>query len=147
MKNYLEELVTKMQAENFIVEVDTNDGYAVRVTADSIGDKEEGLVLLEINKIDIDELEDYSFYHFFSMLVVNIDESLYSKVLDRLNDLNKETLIGSYGLIKEDGIIYHKYVAKLANDDDESKIVNYLFSSLENVLAVIDNDYNKATEY
>lgn len=143
MENYLEGLAKKLEEDNLAIDVDKEGGYSVRLTLDSIGEKEEGVVLLEMMKIDIEGMEDYSFYNFFTVLAVNADENKAPAVLDNLNNLNKETLLGNYGLVKEEGIIYHKYIAKVPNlPSDEG--VGYLYSSLVDILAVIDNDYNRA---
>lgn len=136
--NLLEELNKRLTEDGLEAEVDTESGYSVKLTLAGLGEAGDKTVFVEASEIPMADEEDTKYYYFFSVIAVELPEEKFANTLRIINDINLETLVGNYGLIEEEGVVYHKSVAKV-NAADEAKAADELYSALVDALANIDN--------
>lgn len=145
MANLLEELKKRLEADSFVVEVDEEDGYSISLTLEGMGEDETGVVLLDVAPVIIDaQVNDYEYYRFFTMFTASLENADMNKLLSNLAKLNDDALLGHYGVVEDEEFLYHRYVTKVAAGDVPAA-VDYLYSTLVDVLAIVDHDYNAAT--
>lgn len=137
--NLLEELNKRLTEDSLETEVDTEGGYSIKLTLPGLGANGDKTAFIETSEIPMEEVEDYKYFYFFSILAVELPEEKHANILNALNNINLETLIGNFGLIAEEGVVYHKYVAKI-NVTDEAKAADDLYSALVDSLANVDNN-------
>ena len=77
-----------------------------------------------------------------SVLAGEITEAQTAKTLENLNEINMETLLGSYFVIREAGTLVHKYVLRTAKENAESAAED-LYNCLVDVVAIVNNDYDR----
>lgn len=140
MAKVLEKLVEKLGEDSIVAEIEKSEETTVTISFDSLGEQEEGVVVMSISKVPMEEIEDYSFYNIFSVVAVNIETEGMNQVLANVNELNMECLFGNYGVVVSDGILYHKQVVKIAKAD-ESQMADALYDGMVDVLALLDENY------
>lgn len=143
MSKILEKLVEKLNEESIVASFENTDEPSVNINFDSLGESENGVIVMTITKVPMEEIEDYSYYNIFSVIAVNVENEGMSTVLENVNELNMECLLGNYGIVISDGILYHKHVVKVANTDDDN-MIKELYDGLVDVIAIIDNDFDAA---
>lgn len=143
MSKVLEELVKKLGTESIVAEFEEGNEPSVNINFDSMGESENGVVVMTITKVPMDEIEDYSYYNIFSVIAINVENEGMNTVLANVNELNMECLLGNYGVVVSDGILYHKHVVKIAKTADD-KMADELYNGMVDVLAIIDDNYDVA---
>lgn len=153
MADVLELLSKRLEEDSIDAKIDTTDEISLKITVDSLGEKEDGVIGMDITRVHIPESEDdennkdgedYNYYYFFSALAVNIDEEKIVSVLRSVNALNLESMVGAYGVIEQEGLLYHKHSVRIKADSDST--VDDLYNVLLDVLTEIDMDYERAIE-
>lgn len=114
----------------------------LRMVLDGIGEEEGGLVVLELSLIPMEENGSTGYYHFMTVLASKLEASQIPSTLVSLNEINAETLIGSYQVISEAGTVVHKYVLR-TEESSEEQTAEELYNCLVDVVAVINNDYDR----
>ena len=143
MATALELLRDKMAADTIEMSYDNIDGtYTLRLVLDSIGDAEEGVIVVEVSKVPAEEQEKYGYYHFMSVLADEVSEAQFKTTLANLHDINMETLLGSYFVIPDAGALVHKYVLRVNNEDPQITAED-LYGCLVEVVAQVNNDYDR----
>lgn len=143
MTKALEILRDRLMEDSLELSYDNIDGIAtLRMVLDSIGADEDGIVVLELSEIPLDGTDDYGYYHFMSVLANKLEDSQIPTTLTNLNQINMETLIGSYGIVAEAGTVVHKYVLRTAAKDAKATEED-LYNCLVDVVAIINNDYDR----
>lgn len=146
MSNLLELVANRLGEDELVVEIDTADKYTVSVTLDGMGDNEDGVVVIQLNEVEMDESSEYKYYTIFSVMAVGITLENMVTAIDNINTINLDTLAGSFGVIKDEGMLYHKYVVKIAKNSDDKVATDYMYDALVDVVATIDSNYNAALE-
>lgn len=146
MNNLLELVAQRLGEDELVVEIDTEDKYIVRITLDGIGAGEDGVVAIQLGEVEVDSTSEYKYFSIFSVLAVGINNESMITAIDNINTINMDIINGSFGVVKEEGILYHKYVAKIAKNSDEAVATDYLYDVLIDVVATIDANYNEALE-
>ena len=143
MANALEILRDRLSEDSVELSYDNIDGInTLRLVLDSIGEAEDGIVVLELSDIPLEEEADYGYYHFISVLANNIEAEQIADTLVNLNRINMETLLGNYAVVEEAGTVVHKYVLRTGTMDEKSK-ADLLYDCMVDVIAVIHNDYDR----
>lgn len=131
-----------MREAGFEAEIDDSDGTdTLRIAIDTMGEDDDGVVIMEVCKVLISETEN-GYYQFYTTVAQGIEEEQYPKSLVELNEINLSTVIGAYGILASHGMLYHKYIAKLVPADDKTT-EDYLKDTIDDILAIIDNDYEE----
>ena len=77
-----------------------------------------------------------------SVLADEVSEAQFKTTLANLNDINMETLLGSYFVIPDAGALVHKYVLRVNNEDPQITAED-LYGCLVEVVAQVNNDYDR----
>lgn len=117
-----------------------NDEMTVNTVIDGLGEDEEGAVVCQISKLAEDE-DGSGYYSFFTVIAENLEESVFASTLLNLNELNAGLMTGAYGILSEDGTIYHKYVYRLPKQDDDNS-ADSLYGVFVDTVATVYNDYD-----
>ncbi len=143
MATALELLRDRLTEDSLEIAYDNIDGVnTLRVILDGIGADEDGLVVLEISEIPIEEEDKYGYFHFMSVLANKLDDDQIPATLVNLNEINSETLLGSYQIVSEAGTIVHKYILRTPLKDAEGTQED-LYNCLVDVVAIINEDYDR----
>ena len=143
MATALELLRDRMAEDTLELSYDNLDGaYTLRLVLDSIGEAEDGVIVVEVSEVPIEDQEKYGYYHFMSVLANEVSEAQFKTTLAKLNDINMETLLGNYFVIPDVGALVHKYVLRVNNEDAKSTAED-LYACLVEVVAQVNNDYDR----
>ena len=84
----LEILRDRLSEDSVEISYDNIDGInTLRLVLDSIGEADDGIVVLELSDIPLEEQSDYAYYHFISVLANNIEaEQIADTLVDTLMD-------------------------------------------------------------
>ena len=146
MATALELLRDRLIEDSLEVSYDNiDDVKTLRMILDGMGPDEDGLVVLEVSEISIEEEDKYAYYHFMAVLANKLDEDQYPGTLVNLNEINSESLLGSYQIVSEAGTVVHKYVLRTPTVSPESTQED-LYNCLVDVVAIINNDYVRVLE-
>ena len=143
MATALEVLRDRLAEDTMEMSYDNMDGtYVLRLVLDSIGEGEDGVIVTEVSEVPVEEQDKYGYFHIMSVLAGEITEAQAAKTLENLNEINMETLLGSYFVIREAGTLVHKYVLRTAKENAESAAED-LYNCLVDVVAIVNNDYDR----
>ncbi|MBR3516459.1 MAG: hypothetical protein IKO10_09110 [Lachnospiraceae bacterium] len=143
MATALELLRDRMAEDTLELSYDNLDGaYTLRLVLDSIGEAEDGVIVVEVSEVPVEDQEKYGYYHFMSVLANEVSEAQFKTTLAKLNDINMETLLGNYFVIPDVGALVHKYVLRVNNEDAKSTAED-LYACLVEVVAQVNNDYDR----
>ncbi len=144
MATALEVLRDRLAEDTMEISYDNMDGtFVLRLVLDSIGEAEDGVIVTEISEVPVEEPGKYGYYHIMSVLANEIAEDQIADTLVKLNEINTETLLGSYLVIPEAGALVHKYVLRTANEKAEDAAED-LYNCLVDVVATVNGDYDRA---
>ena len=138
MNEAITKLKMKLEEDKFIIQ-ETDEG-ALKVVFNAIGNDNNGIIVFECSKIPLPEVRKFDYYLMYSTISVEITEEKYQSACYEINEMNASTLIGSYGLVLDSGVAYHKYVCKLPKNNPSNG--EALYDYLVDILAIIDNDYS-----
>ena len=144
MSKVLEILGDRLENEGLEVkygESAENNEMTVNTVIDGLGEDEEGAVVCQISKLAEDE-DGSEYYSFFTIVAENLEESVFPSTLLNLNELNAGLMTGAYGILSEDGTVYHKYVYRLSKQDDD-KGAESLYGVFVDTVATLYNDYDE----
>ncbi len=121
-----------------------DDIPTLRLILDSMGVDEDGIVVVELSEIPMEEgTEDgYSYYHYLTVLANKLEEGQTATTLVNLNRINVETLLGSYQIVEDAGTVTHKYVLRSAVKED-AQMAEDLYNCLVDIVAIVNNDYDR----
>lgn len=140
MKKILETLAEKIKTEGVETFVDDSDGTdTLRIAPDTIGPDDDGVIVMEICRIPVEDVEDV-YIQLYTTVAKDIAKDKFADTLDKLNEINLRTLLGSYHILTEYGMMYHKYVLRLPRSSEEFLMEN-IFRAICDCVAIIDNDY------
>lgn len=140
MKEILEKALARAKADGFEGHIEeVNGADTLRLLPENLGPNENVTVVMEIYKIPMKDVEECGYYQFYTMLEKDLDKARYADILVELNELNLTAIIGSYGILTEEGILYHKATMRLPVMDDDA-LADNLIGSAYDCLAVIDYD-------
>ena len=143
MATALELLRDRMAEDTLELSYDNLDGaYTLRLVLDSIGEAEDGVIVVEVSEVPVEDQEKYGYYHYMSVLANEVSEAQFKTTLAKLNDINMETLLGNYFVIPDVGALVHKYVLRVNNEDAKSTAED-LYACLVEVVAQVNNDYDR----
>ena len=143
MATALELLRDRMAEDTLELSYDNLDGaYTLRLVLDSIGEAEDGVIVVEVSEVPVEDQEKYGYYHFMSVLANEVSEAQFKTTLAKLNDINMETLLGNYFVIPDVGALVHKYVLRV-NNEDAKNTAEDLYACLVEVVAQVNNDYDR----
>jgi hypothetical protein len=144
MATALEVLRDRLAEDSMEMTYDNMDGtFTIRLVLDSIGDAEEGVIVTEISEVPVEEPDSkYGYFHIMSVLANEIAEDGMAGTLVRLNEINMETLLGSYAVIPDAGALVHKYVLRIAKEKPEDTAED-LYQALVDVVAIVNGDYDR----
>lgn len=143
MATALELLRDRLAEDTMEMSYDNMDGaYTLRLVLDSIGDAEDGVIVAEVSEVPVEEQEKYGYYHFMSVLANEVSDAQLKPTLANLNEINLETLLGSYSVIPDAGALVHKYVLRV-NKEDTEKTAEDLYNCLVDVVALVNSDYDR----
>lgn len=143
MATALEVLRDRLAEDTMEISYDNAEGtFVLRLILDSIGEGEDGVIVTEVSEVPVEEQEKYGYYHIMSVMAGEIAEAQVAKTLVNLNEINLETLLGSYTVIPGAGTLVHKYVLRVANENAEETAED-LYNCLVDIVAIVDNDYDR----
>ena len=88
MATALELLRDRLAEDTMEMSYDNMDGaYTLRLVLDSIGDAEDGVIVAEVSEVPVEEQEKYGYYHFMSVLAIEVSEAQFKTTLAKLNDI------------------------------------------------------------
>lgn len=141
MEKIYDLIIKELAQVKITAEISVEDGdVLLNVFADEMGPDKDDEVLMELEKLEIDD-DGHGYYQMITIIDNNMPHELEPVILKRLNDLNKSTALGFYGILEDSGLLYHRYVAKLPNGSDEYT-VNELIELIFDVLGVVNSNYN-----
>ncbi len=133
----------------------TELGYATRTKEDgdltllqialeAVGHEDNGNALLEFCFLPIPEDDqlpaDLHLFQIYTTLVPKVPAKNKNKVLQTINEVNMESVIGAYGIYEEQMQIYHRHVMVLRGNDHE-RLMENITPSLNWILYAIEEDY------
>lgn len=143
MAKALEILKDRLLADSLELTYDNIEGIpTLRMIVDSVGEDEDGLVVVELSEIPVDESAPYGYFHFMSIMANKLEEANFKGTTANLNQINLDTLLGHYLIIEEAGTLAHKYVLKVRTDD-ENKAAEDLYNCLIDIVAIVNGDYDR----
>ena len=143
MATALELLRDRLAEDQMELSYDNIDGeYTLRLVLDSIGDAEDGVIVVEVSRVPVEEQEEYGYYHFMSVLANDITDAQLKNTLVNINEINTETLLGNYSVVPEAGAMVHKYVLRV-NDENPEETAEDLYQCLVDLVAIVNNDYDR----
>lgn len=143
MAKALEILRDRLTEDSLELSYDNIEGIeTLRLVLNALGEDEDGIAVLELSEIPVEEEEKACYYHFMTVLANRLEDAQIPSTLVNLNMLNMETLIGAYQIVPESGTVVHKYVLRLSENQEE-KAADELYSCLVDVAAIVNNDYER----
>ena len=117
--------------------------FTLRLVLDSIGDAEDGVIVTEVSEVPVEEQDSsYSYFHIMSVLANEVTEEKLAETLVKLNEINMETLLGSYSVVADAGALVHKYVLRTPKAAAE-QTAEELYNTLVDVVAIVNGDYDR----
>ena len=144
MATALEALRDRMAEDTIDMSYDNMDGtFTLRLVLDSIGDAEDGVIVTEVSEVPVEEQDSsYSYFHIMSVLANEVTEEKLAETLVKLNEINMETLLGSYSVVADAGALVHKYVLRTPKAAAE-QTAEELYNTLVDVVAIVNGDYDR----
>ena len=141
MSKALEILNQKLENEGVEISLTGDDGeIIINAILEGLGEDEDGAIVCEIAKMNEDE-DGNIYYGFHSVIADHLEEKNFAPTMLNLNELNMALLVGAYGILKEDGTIFHKYVYKMPKMD-AAVGAEILYGVFVDIVASIYNDYD-----
>lgn len=141
MQAVYDSIIKSLKEEEIDAHTDISGGDLIlRVMPDRMGPDEDGMVVMEVCRVPIDDEYGHGYYQLFTTIAKDLPEEKYPTVLANLNEVNVSAVLGNYAVLSEHGMVYHKYVAKITEGTDEQTAKELLLVIFD-VLGVIDNDF------
>lgn len=136
----LEKLHELLANDDIAGEIDSSDGTeTLRIAPDRMGPDNDGVVVMEICRVPIDDDEGCGYYQLYTTIFKELETERYPEMLVALNEINLSTVLGNYGILATHQMLYHKYVMRLpARADGDT--VKALQGTVYDILGIIDND-------
>lgn len=136
----LEKLLESFQNDNIAGEIDSSDGTeTLRIAPDQMGPDSDGIVVMEICRIPIDDENGCSYYQLYTTIFKDLEPERFPEMLVSLNEMNLSTVLGNYGILTTHQMLYHKYVLRLPACPD-GELARALYGTAYDLLGIIDND-------
>lgn len=136
----LEKLLESFQNDDIAGEIDSSDGTeTLRIAPDQMGPDGDGIVVMEICRIPIDDEEGCNYFQLYTSIFKDIEPEKSPAVLASLNELNLSTPLGNYGILTSHQMLYHKYTMRLPACSVE-ELAKALYGTAYDLLGIIDND-------
>ena len=136
----LERLYESLANDDIAGEIDSSDGTeTLRIAPDRMGPDSDGVVVMEICRVPIEDEEGCSYYQLYTTIFKELEPARYPEMLLALNEINLSTVLGSYGILATHQMLYHKYVTRLSACAD-GDTVKALQGTVYDILGIIDND-------
>lgn len=78
-----------------------------------MGPDNDGVVVMEICRVPIDDDEGCGYYQLYTTIFKELETERYPEMLVALNEINLSTVLGNYGILATHQMLYHKYVMRL----------------------------------
>lgn len=141
MKNIMDKLAERIGKEGPEVSVDCSDGTpTLRFAPNNLGPDNDGLVVTEVCRVPVDDVEDACYIQIYTTVAKDLEKDLSPTILRNLNEINLRTLLGSYHILSEYEMMYHKYILRLPLGSEEFLCDN-IYAAVSDCIAIIDNDY------
>ena len=136
----LEKLHELLANDDIAGEIDSSDGTeTLRIAPDRMGPDNDGVVVMEICRVPIDDDEGCGYYQLYTTIFKELETERYPEMLVALNEINLSTVLGNYGILATHQMLYHKYVMRLPSCAD-GDTVKALQGTVYDILGIIDND-------
>lgn len=136
----LEKLLESFQNDNIAGEIDSSDGTeTLRIAPDQMGPDGDGIVVMEICRIPIDDESGCSYYQLYTTIFKDLEPEKYPATLASLNEINLSTVLGNYGILTSHRMLYHKYTLRVGACPGE-ELAKALYGTAYDLLGIIDND-------
>lgn len=133
-------LIDKLTEEGVEAQVYiSGEDPVLRLSVEDMGPDRDGIIVMEFSAIPVED-ENHLYFHTLTAIVKDIPEEDYSKILLKLNVLNQGAVLGHYGILPEQGIIYHRYSPKVLKAPN-NQLAQELFEIIYDVIGVINNDF------
>ncbi len=140
MKKLFERLGRELEENGVEWSIDESKGdAALRLLIDGIGPDEDGTILIELSKVPV-ENTDAGYYYYHTNIAMDIEAPTIPAVLTKLNEINLRTVVGNFGILSEERVMYHKYVLRTPVMDEEA-LYKLLDDTLVDVIATVDNEF------
>ena len=140
MKELFERLGKELEESGAEWRVDgEGDDATLRLAIEGMGPDNDGLIITEISRVP-DENAKAGYYYFHTSIAMDIDAPTIPAVLANLNEINLSTVIGHFGILSEERVMYHKYVLRTPLIDGE-ELYNTISDTLVDVIATVDNEF------
>lgn len=140
MKKLFERLGQELEESGVEWSIDESDGdVSLRLVIEGMGPDEDGTILIQLSKVPV-ENSDAEYYYYHTNIAMDIEAATIPAVLANLNEINLRTVVGSFGILSEERVMYHKYVLRTPVMDEEA-LYKLLNDTLVDVVATVDNEF------
>ena len=141
MNKVLEILNRRLESEHIEIRMTEEDGETkLNAIIEGLGEDEDGAIVCEIAKTEEDENEGGVYYSFYTMIADHLEKETFAPTMLNLNELNTALVVGAYGILTEDGSIFHKYIYRMPEMEDEAA-AEALYAVFTDIIASVYNDY------
>lgn len=147
-KEVLTELEDQMNAAGFLTRVETiEDMEMLRVIMDELGDDEKGSVLMELCFLPLEGEgipEDLSLFQIFTTIEKDIPRERLGNILDRLNKINLDCMLGGFHIFEEQMQLYHKYICIVRGSGMEDMMLS-IQPAINWIVSTVQESYEELT--
>lgn len=147
-KEVLTELEDQMNAAGFLTRVEDIDGMEMlRVIMDELGDDEKGSVLIELCFLPLEGEgipEDLSLFQIFTTIEKDIPKEKLENILNKLNKINLDCMLGGFHIFEEEMQLYHKYICIVRGSSMEDMMFS-IQPAINWIVSTVQESYEELT--
>lgn len=147
-KEVLTELEDQMNAAGFLTRVEDIDGMEMlRVIMDELGDDEKGSVLIELCFLPLEGEgipEDLSLFQIFTTIEKDIPKEKLGNILNKLNKINLDCMLGGFHIFEEQMQLYHKYICIVRGSSMEDMMFS-IQPAINWIVSTVQESYEELT--
>lgn len=147
-KEVLTELEDQMNAAGFLTRVEDIDGMEMlRVIMDELGDDENGSVLIELCFLPLEGEgipEDLSLFQIFTTIEKDIPKEKMGNILNKLNKINLDCMLGGFHIFEEQMQLYHKYICIVRGSSMEDMMFS-IQPAINWIVSTVQESYEELT--
>ena len=144
----IQELQKQMEDCGYSTRMEDVDGLSMlRIILDELGESREGSVLMELCFLPLGAEglpEDLRIFQVFTTIERNLQKDRMAEILEKLNPMNLECILGGFHIFEEEMQLYHKYVG-VVRGTQADQMMSIIQPAVNWIASTIIDTYDELT--